>query len=208
VGFLNNVFGIGGGSAAQREGAMVDQGESQLGGMAGFAFPFAQTATQAGTATTKQGLGTLGQAQNYWQNILSGYRPAQMAAIAPEIASIDQGAAAARSKQGAYGTARGGGTAAANANADTSRMTQINQALFGTRPVAAQEMKQIGSTQANIGQNQISEGLRALGLSEDAIKAMMEGASGQEKQDAAYNQGAMGTIGRWIATAASSGFLP
>lgn len=153
--------------------------------------------TKTGFGTTQTGLNTLGQAKNYFSNIMSGTRPAVMAAIAPELNAVNEAADASRTSGATFGTQRGGGTAATNAGAETQRMTDINNALFTARPAAAKEVERIGGAQADIGTSQaniglgvgkiglgeqeisirnLEAGLRALGLSEDAINNLTRNA--------------------------------
>jgi hypothetical protein len=89
----------------------------------------------------------IGGAQSYYQNLLSGSRPAIMQAEAPEInATLNQSDAAKR-QLAARGTARGGGTAGTNQQVGTSTQAQIDNALFGARPGAAGALGSLGTSE-------------------------------------------------------------
>lgn len=150
----------------------------------------ATSTTNLGLDTMKSSLSTLDEVKKYFQDIMSGNRPAQFAAVQPEINAINEQADAARTQAANMGTARGGGVAATSANADAARMKLIDDALFGIRPQAATgveriggEQAQVGQAQANVGLDQLSAALRALGLSDEAIAHYTEAAFQKKKND-------------------------
>jgi hypothetical protein len=146
--------------------------------------------TNTGLDTMKTGLSSLDEAKDFFGKIMSGNRPAQFAAVAPEINTINAQSDAQRTQAANLGTARGGGVAGASADAETSRMKSIDDMLFGARTGAANsterigtEQAQIGQAQANVGMEQLSAALRALGLSDEAIAHYTEAALGRKQQN-------------------------
>jgi hypothetical protein len=139
------------------------------------------TGAATGTAdinTAKAGLGT---AEQYWQNLLTRGRTQTMADSAPSInAAISQGSTT-RNTQGAFGTGRTGGTVAANDEAGTATGSTIdniiNQNLVGGRAQGAQGVQQVATEQANIGTSEMAQALQAMGLSADAVQAIMSNAT-------------------------------
>ena len=195
------VSGIGslfGGSGTKQEKSAITGGEQQLQDLFGITTPMGKTMSTAGQGTLQSALQTVQQPKDYWSSILSGSRPAQMAAVAPEISNINDIAAASRAKEGAYGTARGGGTAGANVEAETQRQAAIDRALFAARPEAAKGVLEAGRVQGQMGVEQLSAGLRALGLSEDAIGRIMSTATANREQAYKENLAKQRNIGNII----------
>lgn len=96
-------------------------------------------------------------AQNFWQTILSGSRQQLAEAVAPEASAARAAADAAKRQEGAMGTARGGGTAAANRELDDRTRAQIDSLIGRIRPAAAGALQSIGA-------EEISAMLSALGI--------------------------------------------
>ena len=165
---MSGFLGIGGGPSKETKSAWANEQN-----VFNYALPLVKETAATGTATTATGVGTMEGVKKYFQDIMSGSRPAQFAAIAPEVNAINTQSDAARAKQSAFGTQRTGGATAANTEADTARMTAANNALFGIRPAAAESTAKIGEAEANIGSQQFANGLRALGISEDAIQNLV-----------------------------------
>jgi hypothetical protein len=117
-------------------------------------FNYALPTAKAGAAAGQEALGG---AQNYWQRLVSGNRGTIMRAIAPETGAIAQGTAARTRQLAASGTARGGGVAASNQQLHDQAMQEIDNAILGARPQAAQELGQVG-------QAEMADALNALGL--------------------------------------------
>ncbi len=198
AGGLGALFGSGGGSAARNDYSNVTGGQKSLGDIFKYTMPVAKSNITTGTANTQTGMGSLDAVKQYWTGILSGSRPAQMAAAAPEINAINEASAAQRAKEGAFGTSRGGGTNAAAQSAETQRMSDINNAIFATRPAAAQGLTTVGKAQADVGLQQMSNGLRAIGLSEDAVKAIIDSAMGSRTTSSDINGTTLTRIGEAI----------
>lgn len=197
---IGAVGGRGGGGAARVDYAKVNEGQKDLGNIFNYTTPFAKSQIDYGTAATKSGKESLDAVTQYWKSILSGDRPAVMAAVAPEINTINDMYAGQRESESAYGTGRGGGTAEANRQAESQRLTDISKALFTARPQAAAGIESAATSTANIGLQQMSTALRALGLSEDAVKAIIGSAMGNRKTSADINANTMDAIGASIAS--------
>jgi len=187
---MGGFFGIGGNeSKVIKKG--LGQSENVYNKALGLTDPLVadyNTSNKFGTGVVKSGLDTLGSSKDYFKTIMSGTRPEMMAAMAPELNAINETSDASRTGQATFGTQRGGGVNAANQAAETQRMTDINQAVFGARPAAAKEVERIGGTEAGIGTaeqevglKQLEAGLRALGLSDEAINNMTRNAIGSKQ---------------------------
>lgn len=195
---IGGIGGLFGGSGTKKEQGAIDTSSKQMQDLFGITTPMGKAMGTAGQGTMQSALQTVQQPKDYWSSILSGSRPAQMAAVAPEISNINDIAAASRAKEGAYGTARGGGTAGANVEAETQRQAAIDRALFATRPEAAKGVLQAGQVQGQLGAEQLSAGLRALGLSEEMISRIMSTATANRQQAYAEHQNKMRNIGNII----------
>lgn len=192
---MSGFLGIGGGPSKETRTAWGNEQN-----VFNYALPLAKETAATSTATTAAGVGSMEGVKKYFQDIMSGSRPAQFAAIAPEMNAINAQSDASRSARAAFGTQRTGGTAGANMEADTARMTAANNALFAARPVAAEGAAKIGEAEANIGSQQFANGLRALGISEDAIQNLvqstMQAKDMEMKNRLAYFQAIMGMASR------------
>ena len=129
--------------------------------------PMADKAQATGFPAVAGGITGLDQAKQYWSKIMSGNRPAVMEAAAPALTNINQQADAARAEQAQMGTARGGGTSAANQQAETNRMTQANQLIAGLQPQAAAGVQAASTAEAQAGEAQMRDALSAMGLSQN-----------------------------------------
>lgn len=164
---------------------------------------------KTGFRGTQTGMDTLGGAKRYFQTIMSGSRPDMMAAIAPEVNAVNETADASRTGGATFGTQRGGGVNAAAQSAETQRMTDITNAIFGARPGAAGQVAKIGGEEADIGASQagiglgvgrlgteeqdlgikqLESGLRALGLSQSAIQHIIDSSIKSRKDSYAINK--------------------
>ena len=139
-----------------------------------------QSSTATGQSTLGTSLGSLGSADSFWKSILSGSPTATAAAAAPATNAALAQADASKAQQASMGTARGGGVAGTNQQLDTQTRANIDNSVFGVRPAAAAQETQlgtaeagVGATQANIGNQQMLQALRALGLSESAANEIV-----------------------------------
>ena len=132
------------------------------------------------------GTSNVGSATDYWGKILSGNRAAMMEGLAPEVKSI-QGQYANVAKANTMLAPRGGGRAAVAAEAPYSMASAIQQLLQSVRPQAADAMSQIG--------------LQQLGLSQQQLAAILQGAftmRGQDLVERGQNMGLGSSLGEAI----------
>lgn len=160
---MGGFLGIGGSSAKTDRGRALEGWEKQW-DVFNRTMGFGSELQPDAKATTEGGLETLGLAKDFWTGIL-GDRTAAMTAVAPEIQSINETADSQRRTEAEFGTSRGGGVAGQRQQAETDRMTAINNALFGARPIAATQAARIGETEARIGMDQLTQVLQSFGLS-------------------------------------------
>ncbi len=119
---------------------------------------------QTGTQLQGTGIQDIGQASNYWKNLLQGNRQQTMAAVAPAAnAAVDQ-ADASKRQEAEMGTGRGGGTNAIDQQRATNTQSQIDTLIGGVAPTAASNLASEGATVAGIGSQDISAMLNALGI--------------------------------------------
>ena len=147
----------------------IDTGMSDTKNVFNYGLDTAKQEKTAGDTTTSSGLSAMDSVKDFFKNIMSGSRPAQLAAVAPETNAINAQSDAQRTQSANLGTARGGGVAATNANAENTRMKTIDDMLFGARTGAANSEEQVGAQEANVGMEQLSAALKSLGLSDEAI---------------------------------------
>lgn len=154
-----------------------------------------------GQGLESAGASGVGAAQSYWNKLLSGNRQAQLAAAAPQINSATQTADAAKRQMATSGTARGGGTAGANQQANDKLQAQISNALFGVVPQAAQGAAQTGGTLLSAANN-------LLGLGENATATEGNIGLNQEKISNEAFQSAFGDLLGFGETAAAKAIDP
>lgn len=134
-----------------------------------------------GMAAKRQGIGDLSTSQNYWKTLLSGSRPEIEGAVAPEANRMREAADTQKKQAAEMGTGRTGGTAAMNRSIDQGVQQQIDTLIGTIRPQAADKLGQIGVEFANIGAQDISSMLSALGIGESA-SATLGQQSGQARE--------------------------
>lgn len=176
---MGGFLGIGG-SSAKTDRTTTLAGYGDLSNIFSFAMPTATSLTAAGTAG-------LDAASGYWQKLLSGNRATALSAIAPETSAIEAGEDATRRQMATSGTARGGGVASTAATAHDKSMSEIDTAIMGARPQAAGEVAKIGSTE-------VSAGLNALGLGENAAADLTKDAISSRTDSYAINKDTQGNV--------------
>lgn len=119
------------------------------------------TASDAAKSFGTAGKGTLDQVTQYFKNLLGGDRAATMKAVAPAANAARAGADAQKKEQGTMGTARTGGTAAANQTTEDQVRSQIDNLIASVAPAAAGALTGIGTAD-------IEAMMRALGLGTEA----------------------------------------
>lgn len=184
---MGGFLGIGGDARKTDRGQQL-KGYGELGNVFNFGMDTSKSLLPQGTQAQQSGLSDLEKAQQYWANILSGNRTATAAAAQPATQAATAQADAAKRQQAAMGTARTGGTAAANQTIDDSTRATIDNAIFATRPQAATETARIGTSKASIGSSIVTEALNALGLSGNSAANLTSIASGSRATSEAINQ--------------------
>src|SRR5215469_3069679 len=190
---MGGFLGIGGNSSnTDRKNTL--QGYADLSNVFNFALPTAQKGAATGAATTQTGLAGLTSSLNYWQNLLGGNRTAITQAVAPETNAIQAQSDAAARQQAAMGTARGGGTAAANQDRQTQTQAQIDQGILAARPQAAQQEAAVGGKIADVGTTQMAQALNALGIGETSAANLTDISSKARAIDYQINKGSVDSI--------------
>lgn len=142
------------------------------------------------------GQGLVGQAGDYFSRLLRSGRTETMQNAAPAINNTLSAADAERRREALTGTGRTGGTVEADRNAgsatDSNIANIVNNTTQQEKATGAQGSLAAGSTQ-------LQNSLAMLGLSEDAIKAVMKNstdsrATSQDIHNGAY-QGVASDIG-------------
>jgi hypothetical protein len=172
--------GIGGSSAKTDRATQLAAQQGQWG-----IFNQGMGMGQAGETTANQTLATAGkmltQPAQYFQNLLTGGRTQTAQQAAPAIAAVTAQEDAARRQEAAFGTDRSGGTQAANREAGTAAQSQIDQIINQTqqqgRQAGAQGLTQVAGLETELGSDQMRNALSQLGLSEDAINAILSNAT-------------------------------
>lgn len=185
---MGGFMGIGKSADEKKAQQTVASAQGNLNNVFNYALPEAKTAQTTGQSTEGGALSTLGKAQDYWDQILSGSRTANLTAASPAVTAINAEADARRRQQAEMGTSRGGGTSALNQQAETDRLAQINNIIAAQRPAAAQGEEQVGGEQAAIGATQLQNALALLGLGTGT--AGTNATIGQNAQQLAMNKSA------------------
>lgn len=183
-GLIHGVAGLFGGSSAKTDRNQTLNSYQNLNSLFNFGLNTAKGSVSAGNANQDA-------ASGYFAKLASGNRPAMLQAVAPQTNAINQSADAARRQQSEMGTSRGGGVAGANQTADTDRMTQVNNALFGVQPEAAKE-------QADIGGRQVGQGLESQYLANSAAGANLNASIGSRMNSYAIHQDTANRVGDTI----------
>jgi hypothetical protein len=190
---IGGLFHRGGGAAARQDQSQITGAANNLNSIFNYANPTGQRNAATGGAVTGTGLNDLSSSMPYWQTLLKGSRPQVMQAFAPETnAGLNQ-TDAARRQAVASGTARGGGLAAPMQQQKTNMMSQIDNMLFGARPMAAQQTEQIGGTEAGVGQNMVQQALSLLGLGANSQNAVMSNLNNNQRTQAGITASTVGT---------------
>jgi len=180
-GLISDIGQLFGGSSAK-----TDRG-NQLAATQGnwnifnWGLPAGQAQQATGQGTLQTSLNTLQNPIAYWQNLLQGGRTAAAAAAQPSTQAVIDQANAQRTAQGAFGTARQGGTAAANAGQSSATTKSIDDIISQTlqtgQATGAQGLASAAGTQAGIGATQLANALSLLGLSQNSINAILQNAT-------------------------------
>lgn len=168
----------------------ISAGTSLLGGMFGNGAQKDLLKTQ--NETMKFGLGKmktllpqaegdLGQAENYWGNLLNGNRNAQMSAVGPEVSNISSQYQAGR-KAAAEFSGRGGGRMAKLQSSRFDQVGAVTNLLNSQKGKAAGEMTNIASILGQLG-------LNAGQLGQSAASGVQTSIDANNKQQEGLGQG-------------------
>jgi hypothetical protein len=116
---------------------------------------------QAGQQAFGAGGQGVGQAMDFWGNILSGNRGAMAQALSPEIQSATSGFEQQRRALDQFAP-MGGGRAAQGAALPYREAGQISNLIATLRPQAAQQQGQLGLNEQQLGGNMMQTILQAL----------------------------------------------
>lgn len=177
---MGGFAGIGGSSATTDRNTQLSA-QSGLWNVFNWALPQGEKQQTTGASTLAGSLNTLGPAQQYYQNLLSPGRAQATLNAAPAVnATLDQ-ADAAKRQSGNFGTARTGGTAAANQNAGAQTQKSIddiiNANLFGGQQSGAQGLVGVSGAQAGVGEGQLANAASLLGLGQSSVGSIMNNAT-------------------------------
>lgn len=157
-----------------------------------YGMPEGQKGQVEGKATLDDSLQTLGKSQDYWSKMLAPGRAAATQNAAPATNAVLDQADAARRQESEMGTSRSGGTAAINresgATADKSIDDIINTSMMGGRESAARGLASSAGLEAGIGSTELSNSLSMLGLSKNAIDAILSSSIQSRPISAAINK--------------------
>lgn len=187
---MSGFMGIGG-SAAKTDRKQELKGFGDLSNVFNFAMPTA-------TNLSASGSGGLDSSMAYFKSIMSGNRSTMMAAQAPAINATLASGDAAKRQAATSGTARGGGTAGTNQQADEKTGATIDNALFAARPAAAKEVGQLGNAE-------LSDALNALGIAGNTAGDITSLASSSRSTSNAITRQAIGDVAS-VAGAVLGGF--
>lgn len=146
-----------------------------------YALPQAQQTQATGQQTLNTAQRTLQPAQSYWERLLQGGRGDIAQLSAPAVSAAQAQSDAAARQAATMGTSRTGGGAAIQAEAPAQTAQNIdqiiNQNLVGGRQAGAEGLSKIAGQQAQIGDVQLANSLRLLGLSDDAVNQILTNAT-------------------------------
>lgn len=150
----------------------TDRG-AELGGRQGLWNVF-NWALPEGQKTQAQGQAGVGEAQQYFSRLMGAGRTEGAALAAPALQSAQAQQDTLKRQEAAMGTGRAGGTTAAAREGASTAGRNIDEILASTlsggRLAGAQGVVETG-------QAQLRNSLSLLGLGEDAVKTIMEGAT-------------------------------
>jgi hypothetical protein len=190
---LSGIFG-GGSQSADRAAQLNDQ--EQLTNVFSWALPAGQQNLAQGQQFTQAAAGDIGQAQNYYQNLLTAGRTQTAQRLAPAIQGQLNATDAQKRQNALMGDSRTGGATAANAEANSTANASIDQivsqGLQTGQAQGAAGLSQVGSQEAALAQQENQLGLGLTGtatqteedLLQTALQSRMNSAQIQQQQGA------------------------
>jgi hypothetical protein len=173
-GILSSLGSLVGGSAAKTDRKNQLQGFGDLSNLFNFGF-------SSGTAETSQSQGLLGQAGQYYSQLLSGNRQATLSAVSPTVNAANQQTDATKRAIGTSGTARGGGVNATTSTLDDQKRASIDTAINAAKAGAAGGATSTGGTMA-------SQAGNLLGLGETSATNLTSLAGSSRSESNALHQ--------------------
>jgi hypothetical protein len=162
-----------------RGGAAATDRGAQLGARQGLWSIF-NWGLPTGQALQRAGLNTLTGVKNWAQQLMSPGRTAASQMAAPVTQNILDQANAQRLQAGAFGTGRTGGTAALNREAGTATTKSIDDI---TNQIMQAGRAQGANTLMGISASELATAMNNLGLSADAVNAIMANATSSRQLD-------------------------
>lgn len=129
--------------------------------------PASDTQIKSGTTAENSGFQGLEAVKKYWGTLMGGNRPAVMQAAAPAVNAVNEQADAQRRQEAEMGTSRGGGTNAANQEAEAARTGAVSDIISKVQPAAATGLETVAKDEGALGGQQMREALSSLGLSKE-----------------------------------------
>lgn len=173
-----------------------------------WALPTGQQGQQQGQQTMQSALGTLNNPIQYWNSLLSAGRTETANSLQPVTQSVLDQANATRNQAGAFGTNRQGGAAQINRQADFQTQKTIDdiisQGLMSGRTEGAKGLTAASTAQANIGNAQLENALRLLGLSSESINAILKNATESRPVSQKIHDQAIQDVGSAVGQIASA----
>jgi hypothetical protein len=163
-----------GGSAAKTDRRNQLSGFGDLKNLFNFGF-------SSGTTETNQSQGLLGQAGQYYSQLLSGNRSATLSAVSPTVNAANQQTDATKRAIGTSGTARGGGVNATTSTLDDQKRASIDTAINAAKAGAAGGATSTGGTMA-------SQAGNLLGLGETSATNLTSLAGSSRSESNALHQ--------------------
>lgn len=124
---------------------------------------------------------TLGDAKQYFTDLLKGGRTATAQNAAPAVGQVLANETATRNAEGTFGTSRTGGTLAANREASSRSQSEIdniiNTNLNTGKQTGAAGLESVAGAEAGIGGTELSNSLKLLGLGSDAVDNILKNAT-------------------------------
>ena len=181
---MGGYLGIGGSSAKTDRGTQLGA-QGGLWNVFNYGLPTGQAQQAAGTSTLGTAGSTLGQAQSYFSSLLKPGRTTAASLSAPATNAALAQNDASRGAAAELGTGRTGGTAAINRESGASTQKSIDDIINSTLQQGRQQggagLAQIGGEQTQLGEAQLSNALQLLGLSSNAVNAIMSNATDSRK---------------------------
>ncbi len=196
-------FNLGGGSAGVDRGRALSGWQDQWTNLREERNQYDKTYPGAQSALTSA-MSNMGLGGDFWKGVLSS-TPTAAGVMAPEVNQVNAQSDAAKTAEANLGTARTGGTSGGNQQRQMTTQGLITNAIFGARPAAAQQVTQVGQQEGQLGNEQLMNALRALGMSDENIRSLINSSLQSRQQDVGIRQGNLSNIMKAV-SAVAGGF--